>query len=137
MTFPSELQYMSSRLSSHLYTADRTTRQMPAPQIPLFRSVSGTLSKIRNLFSARGLDFTKYKIGIMTNADNSVKIAGVIFDLRQVNGVHLIGVLNTENYDNTINYQAPKIREVVMREENVTDKNGLTEKRERIYVKYK
>jgi hypothetical protein len=137
MKMPSELKFMSSCLGSHLFTANRNSRQMRPAEITLFRAASLTLSKIRNLFSSRGLDFTKYTIGVMCNVDITQHIAGVIFELRQINGVRLIGVLTSDNYSNTTNYQAPKIKEVILREENVTDKNGLTEKRERIYVKYK
>lgn len=136
MKMPSELKFMSSCLGSYLFTANSTTKQMTPTQISIFRSASSHFAKIRQLFAKRDLDFSKYTIGVMSNVDMNVHVAGIIFSLFEVHGVKLIAVLSDSNFDNAANPSVPKIKEVIMREENVKDKYGLTEKRERIYVKY-
>jgi hypothetical protein len=136
MKFPSELKYMSCALGSHLKRANKNTRKMYPVEIRLFREASPHFTKMRELFSKHGLDFTKYDIGIMSDAFMEHHVAGVLFQLHEVNGVNLLGVLSNSNFDNTGTPSTPKIKEVVMREENVKDKFGMMEKRERIYVKY-
>jgi hypothetical protein len=136
MKLPSELKYISSCLGSYLQTADKTTRKMTPTQITLFRNASATLNKIRQLFSRHELNFMDYKVGVMSNIHMNEHIAGVVFDLAELSGVHLLAVLGENEYDNTANPAAPKIKELILRQENV-NVHGKDEKRERIYVKYK
>lgn len=134
MKMPSQLKYISSSLGQHLNIAYRGKSMTPW-QLKLFRDASSTFMKIRELFNKNSIDFHSYKIGIMSNSDMTKHVYGVVFNMSEINGVHLLGVLGESNANSAVP-SAPKIREVIMREENVKDKHGKDEKRERIYIKY-